>query len=130
VILADTSALVAVVLGEPDAEIYLACLVGDLVAVSAASLVEANLVVESRQGIEAAHDLDHLVARTVDRVVAVDDDHARAAIAAWRRFGKGRHPAALNFGDCLVYATAKLAAAPLLFKGDDFGQTDLVSALG
>lgn len=127
-IAADTSALVAVVLGEPDAERFLAALRSDAVAVSAVSLAEAAIVVEARQGPDAARDLELLVEGAVDRVVGVDDAHARAAVLAWRRFGKGRHPAALNFGDCFAYATASLANLPLLFKGDDFTQTDLLAA--
>lgn len=127
-IAADTSALVAVVLGEPDAERLLTRLQSDAVTISAVSLTESLLVVEARQGPDAGRDLELLVQGVVDRVVAVDEAHARGAAAAWRRFGKGRHPAALNFVDCFVYATASLANLPLLFKGDDFSQTDLRSA--
>ena len=65
----------------------------------------------------------------MERIVDVDRDHAWAAVGAWRRFGKGRHPAGLNFGDCFSYATARLAGVPLLFKGDDFSQTDIASVL-
>lgn len=126
-IVADTSALVAVVLGEPDAERFLAELMRRPVLLSSVSAVEAAIVVEARQGPDAARDLELLIDATVTRLVSVDDDHARAAVAAWRRFGTGRHPAALNFGDCFAYATARLAGAPLLFKGDDFGQTDLAA---
>ena len=127
-IAADTSALLAVVLGEPDAERFLAALQSNPVSISAVSLVEASIVVEARQGVDAARDLELLVTGVVDRVVAVDEVHARAAAGAWRRFGKGRHPAGLNFGDCFAYATASLANLALLFKGDDFTQTDLRAA--
>jgi ribonuclease VapC len=128
VIVADTSALIAVVLGEPDAERFLAALRSDAVTISAVSFTEASIVVEARQGPDAGRDLELLVAGVVDRVIAVDEVHARAAAGAWRRFGKGRHPAGLNFGDCFAYATASLANRPLLFKGDDFTQTDLPAA--
>jgi len=128
VIAADTSALIAVVLGEPDAERFLAALRSDAVSISAVSLAEAAIVAEARQGADAVRDLELLVAGVVDRVVAVDEAHARAAAGAWRRFGRGRHPASLNFGDCFAYATASLANVPLLFKGDDFRQTDLRAA--
>lgn len=64
----------------------------------------------------------------VERIADVDAAHSRAALLAWRRFGRGRHPAGLNFGDCVSYATASLADAPLLFKGRDFAQTDLRAA--
>ncbi|MCU0261410.1 MAG: type II toxin-antitoxin system VapC family toxin [Ilumatobacteraceae bacterium] len=125
----DTSALVAVVLGEEDAERYLAALQDDVTRLSVVSLVEARIVVEARQGLDAGRDLELLVDATIDEVVVVDDVHAVAAVAAWRRFGKGRHPAALNFGDCFAYALARLDGSPLLFKGDDFGQTDVTSYL-
>ena len=127
-IAADTSALVAVVLGEPDAEHFLAALRSEPVAISAVSFTEASLVTEARQGPDASRDLELLVAGVVDRIVPVDAEQARAAIGAWRRFGKGRHPAALNFGDCFAYAAASLANLPLLFKGSDFTQTDLRTA--
>ena len=127
-IAADTSALIAVVLGEPDAESFLAALRSDAVAISAVSFAEALIVAEARQGPDARRDLELLVAGAVERVVPVDDSHAREATGAWRRFGKGRHPAGLNFGDCFAYATASLANLPLLFKGNDFAQTDLRAA--
>ena len=127
-IAADTSALIAVVLGEPDAERFLAALEAAPVIVSAVSFAEASIVAEARQGPDAQRDLELLIAGVVSRVVPADDAHARAATAAWRRFGKGRHPAALNFGDCFSYATAALANVPLLFKGSDFSQTDLRAA--
>jgi ribonuclease VapC len=125
VIAVDSSALIAVVLGEPDAERFLAALESDSVSLSAVSLTEASIVAESRQGADATRDLELLVAGVVDRVIPVDEAHARVAVAAWRRFGKGRHPAGLNLGDCFSYATASLANSPLLFKGNDFAQTDL-----
>ena len=127
-IAADTSALVAVVLGEPDAERHLDALRRGPVRLSSVALVEATIVVEARQGPDATRDLEILVDATVDTVVPVDVDHARAAVAAWRRFGKGRHPAGLNIGDCFSYAVSRLADVPLLYKGDDFAQTDLASA--
>lgn len=128
-IVADTSALLAVVLGEPDAERYLAVLIAEQVLLSAASQLEAAIVAEARQGPDATRDLHLLIADTVSDVVPVDESHAHAAFAAWVRFGKGRHPAGLNYGACMSYATARLANAPLLFKGDDFGQTDVARAL-
>lgn len=124
-IAADTSALVAVVFGEPEAERVLEAMRSDSVVISAVSLVEALVVVEARQGPDAARDLELLISGVVDRIAPVDDAHARAAAGAWRRFGKGRHPAGLNFGDCFAYATASMANLPLLFKGDDFAQTDI-----
>lgn len=128
-IVADSSAPVAVVLGEPDAEVFRDVLGTGVIALSAASLTETRMVVESRAGMDATRDLDLLVADAEIDVVAYDSVHAAAAHAAWRRFGKGRHPASLNLGDCMAYATARLAGAPFLFKGDDFAQTDIASAL-
>lgn len=123
----DTSALVAVVLGEIDAEQYLDALQHNVTRLSAVSSVEAQIVVESRQGPDASRDLQLLTDAVIDEIAVVDEVHAAAATAAWRRFGKGRHPAGLNFGDCFAYAVASLDGLPLLFKGDDFTQTDLRS---
>lgn len=125
----DTSSVVAVVLGEDDAEAHLAELRQSVAHLSAVSYVEAAVVVEARQGPDAARDLDLLVERAVDRVVPVDADHARAAVLGWQRFGKGRHPAGLNFGDCFAYAVARLGGMPLLYKGNDFDRTDVAAAL-
>jgi len=127
----DTSALVAIVLGETDAETFLAALRGsaDPVHLSATSAVETAIVVEARQGPDAARDLALLVDGLGISVQPVDPDQVPIAVAAWRRFGKGRHPAALNLGDCFSYALARTLGEPLLFKGEDFSQTDLASVL-
>jgi ribonuclease VapC len=130
-VVVDTSAVTAVVFGEPDAEIFLSVMLanaGDL-QMSAGTAVEVGIVVEARQGAEATKDLGILMDRLGIATVPVDRVQAEAAVAAWRRFGKRRHPANLNLGDCFSYALAKLTAAPLLFKGRDFGQTDITSAL-
>ncbi len=127
----DTSAVAAVVFGEPDAEVLLSMMrrfAGDL-AISAATAVELGILVEARQGPEASADLTTLMDGLRVRTAPVDGDQARLAIGAWRRFGKGRHPAGLNLGDCFSYALAKAEGAPLLFKGNDFPQTDIASAL-
>lgn len=123
----DSSAVVAIVLGEPDAESLLARLTRaeTPVRVSAANLVEASIVVEARQGSDAARDLQLLLTGLGAEVVPVTEEQAGLAVAAWRRFGKGRHPAALNLGDCFAYALARATGEPLLFKGDDFAQTDV-----
>ncbi len=123
----DTSALVAVVLGEEDAERHLAELQRNVTRLSSVSLVEASIVVHARQGPDAERDLGLLVEATIDDFAPVDLDQARTAISAWRRFGKGRHPASLNFGDCFSYAVAAMSDLPLLYKGDDFAQTDVRS---
>ena len=130
-VVVDTSAVTAVVFGEPDAEMFLSVMLanaGDL-QMSAGTAVEVGILVEARQGAEATKDLAILVDRLGMATVPVDRVQADVAVAAWRRFGKGRHPAGLNLGDCFSYALAKLTAAPLLFKGRDFAQTDILSAL-
>ncbi|MFT4135133.1 type II toxin-antitoxin system VapC family toxin [Microbacterium sp.] len=130
-IVVDTSALAAVVFGESDARAYasvLAAQTGD-VSVSAATLVEARIVIHGRQGVEAARDLELLLTRISAQIVAVDETQADLAVAAWQRFGNGRHEAGLNFGDCFSYALSKQLGAPLLYKGDDFARTDVASAL-
>lgn len=125
----DTSALVAVILGEPDAESHLTSMArADSLALSAATLTEALIVVEARQGREAATDLVALLAELEADIVSVDEAQAEGAAAAWRRFGKGRHPAALNFGDTFSYALAVIRGEPLLFKGRDFAATDVTQA--
>lgn len=128
-IVADSPALVTAVLGEPESSPFVELLDRDEVAISATTLTASRIVVERRQGIEATHELDLVIRHVIDNVIAHDEQRAVAAHAAWRRFGKGRHPAALNFGDCMVHATAQLAGAALLFKGDDFAQTDRRPAL-
>ncbi len=127
----DTSALAAIILGEEDAEALLSALLhtDEVVRVSVATLVEATMVVEARHGPDAAGDLDLLLAKVDAEITSVDPDQGRLAVAAWRRFGKGRHPAALNLGDCFSYALARSAGETLLFKGRDFAQTDIGSAL-
>ena len=124
----DSSALVAIVLGEPGAETMLQAIQGQPAILGAATLLESSIVVEARQGPDATRDLELLVAGAIDDIVSFDATHAQVAFEAWRRFGKGRHPAALNYGDCLAYATARVHDAPLLFKGDDFPKTDIRAA--
>jgi ribonuclease VapC len=128
-VIVDTSALVAVILGEPDAEAQLARMASaETLALSAATLTEALIVVEARQGREAATDLVALLAELEAEIASLDEDQAELAASAWRRFGKGRHPAALNLGDAFSYALAAARGEPLLFKGRDFSATDIRQA--
>ena len=90
--------------------------------------LEAVGVIETRKGEAGGRDLDLFIYRAGIEVVPVDQEQAEVARIAWRRYGKGRHPAGLNYGDCFAYALAKISGAPLLFKGNDFGQTDLDAA--
>jgi len=125
----DSSALLSVVLGEPDAELVAARLVEPVrKVVSAATLFEAAVASERRGGLEARDRLDRLITRVEPKVVPFDEVHLGWARDAFRRFGKGRHAAALNLGDCIAYATARHEMLPLLFKGDDLAQTDVERA--
>lgn len=126
----DTSALIAILLDEPDRRRFTRAVADEPVRViSAATLVEAGLVVEAKLGEAGGRELDLLLHRAGVEVVAVDEEQATLARAAWRRFGKGRHVAGLNYGDCFSYALAVRRDEPLLFKGEDFAATDVRAAL-
>jgi len=127
----DTSALVAILLREPDAEIYAKALEdAPLRLLSAVSRVELSLVIEGRKGGAGRADLERLLQEGDFEIAAVTPHHAMLAIDAFRRFGKGRHPAGLNIGDCFSYALASASGHKLLFKGDDFARTDIKAACG
>jgi ribonuclease VapC len=130
VIVADTSALIAILRDEPDAERYLRIIIGaDGCLMSSVSVLEASMVLAGRNGDEKAWaGLDRFVIRAGIEVIAQDRVQVDLARAAFLRFGKGRHAAALNMGDCASYALARARDLPLLFKGDDFRSTDLVAA--
>jgi len=122
----DSSALVAIFLREPERQFYLNLLVKDRARrVSAVSFVETGMVLEGRRGPVAQDELERFLERLAIEVVAVDRGQANSALAAWRKYGKGRHPAGLNLGDCFSYALAKSTGEPLLAKGEDFARTDL-----
>ena len=122
----DSSAVIALLLEEPDADsLRLAIADADTRLISAATLVEASLVIESRFGETGGRELDLLINRLGVVIVPVDADQVDEARRAWRRFGRGRHPAGLNFGDLFSYALARTTGQPLLFKGDDFARTDV-----
>lgn len=121
----DSSAIVAILLREPGSDALREKLDrAPGVAVGAPTLVETSIVLSSRTS-----DSRHLMARFLLEagvaVVPFTDAHFGEAAGAWLRFGKGRHPAALNFGDCLTYAVARLSGEPLLCTGEDFARTDL-----
>ena len=122
----DTSALLVVLLNEPDAPAFRLAIEADPVRlVSAATLVETAIVIEARVGEAGGRELDLLVQKASIEIVAVDAEHADIARHAYRQFGKGRHAAGLNYGDCFSYALAHAAGEPLLFRGNDFSQTDV-----
>jgi ribonuclease VapC len=126
----DTSALVSMLLREPDAD-SVARLIADapICLMSAVSRVELSLVIEGRYGEAGRNDIERLLADVHIEIAAVTPQQAEIAIDAFRRFGRGRHRAALNIGDCFSYALAKATDLPLLFKGNDFVHTDIRPAL-
>jgi ribonuclease VapC len=125
----DTSALVAVLDQELEAERIVRTLASAPERIlSAANLVEVGIVMQARRGDDGARDLDLLLAKLRVDIAVVTANQADIARKAFRRYGRGRHAANLNFGDCFAYALAKDTSAPLLFKGDDFGQTDVIVA--
>lgn len=122
----DTSAVVALLQEEKDAAALLEALAGaGARSISAATLVEAGVVLHARYGDHGERELDLFIQRAEVAVVPLTADHASLARSAFRRFGKGRHPAGLNFGDCFSYALAVALDRPLLFTGNDFAQTDV-----
>jgi ribonuclease VapC len=122
----DTSALVALLTMESESARLAAAIESDGTRlISAATVAEAGLVIESRYGPDGGRELDLAIAKAGFSIEAVTAEQADVARQAWRRFGKGRHSAGLNFGDCFSYALAKVSGEPLLFKRDDFNQTDI-----
>ena len=122
----DTSAVVAILRMEREAARLAEAIEADQNRLmSAATLVETGLVIESRYGAAGGRELDVLIAKAGLSIEPVTAEQADVAREAWRRYGKGRHAAALNFGDCFSYALARTTGEPLLFKGDDFTQTDV-----
>lgn len=127
----DSSAIVAILQREPERERFIDALAGaNDPLISAATLFECSIVMHRRGGDLAVETLDDLLLSAGVRCVALDVAQAHAARDAWLRYGKGRSPASLNFGDCFSYALAVTTGRPLLFKGDDFAQTDVTPAAG
>ena len=124
----DTSAILAVLFDETDAERFATVIAEARCRMSMASFLEAALVVEGRAGLAGGHELDLFIERAAIELVPVSVEHAQAARRAWQRFGKGNHPAGLNFGDCFAYALSEVTGEPLLYKGEDFALTDVESA--
>jgi ribonuclease VapC len=125
----DSSAIVAILLREPDHEALLRDLAeDDTAAVGAPTLTECGIVLSSRLGAQGKTLLARFIEEASLSVIPFTAEHHLAALDAYLRYGKGRHAAALNFGDCMTYATAKLARRPLLCVGEDFAKTDLALA--
>jgi ribonuclease VapC len=125
----DSSALVAILLEEPEGRLFDVAIVRSPVCrMSSGGLLEASMILQSRKGEDAVRDLDLVIARFRIEIAAFTESQARLAREAFKRCGKGRHPAQLNFGDCMAYALAKATGDELLFKGTDFAQTDIAVA--
>ena len=121
----DSSAIVSIILGEQSAEGLVEKIQrSSFTIVGSPSLAETGIVLSSR-GRDAQSDLDMFLLASGTGVVPFTQEHFKISIEAFRKYGKGRHPAALNFGDCMSYAIAKLARLPLLFTGEDFSKTDI-----
>jgi ribonuclease VapC len=126
----DSSALIAILLEEDEKTSFAAAIVeADGARIAAPNYLEASMVAETRQGESGCRDLDRIAGSLGLEIVAFDASHIQAAREAFRKYGKGRHRAGLNFGDCCAYALARTLGAPLLFKGSDFAQTDIKRAL-
>jgi ribonuclease VapC len=125
----DTSALIAILRDEPERATFVRLVAAaEDPLISAATLVETSIVLHAKVGEDGVDDLDQFLQAAAVRCVAVDVKQAVAARRAWTRYGKGRSPAALNFGDCFSYGLAVTTNRPLLFKGDDFPHTDVLEA--
>ena len=124
----DTSALLAILQNEPERRAFNEAIeAAETRLLSAASFVESSMIVESRYGADGIRDLDLFIAKAQLELVAVDVEQAHLARQAFLNFGKGRHPASLNFGDCFSYALARSLTEALLYKGADFGRCDIES---
>jgi len=122
----DTSAVLAIMQREPERRIFLEAIeAADSTRMSVASFVESSIVIESRYGAEGLRDLDRFISRARIELIPVDTEQGQLARSAFSRFGKGRHRAGLNYGDCFSYAAAINLGEPLMCKGDDFIHTDV-----
>ncbi len=126
----DTSALIAILFGEPEALPFTRSIADESRKLMGAfNALETGIVVEARKGEAGGRELDLLIHRAQIEIVAINADQAELARGAWRKYGKGNHPAGLNIGDCCAYALAKYSGEPLLFKGNDFSKTDIQVAI-
>lgn len=126
----DTSALVAILADETDSELYINAISrAPRCRISAGNFLELSIVMEGQFGADVLRQSDAFFRRAGILIEPVTVEQAHTARQAFHDFGKGRHPAALNYGDCFAYALAKATGEPLLFKGEDFKKTDILSAL-
>jgi len=125
----DTSAIIAILLAEPEAETLARTILADPKRLmSSFSLLECSIVIEARKGEAGGRELDLLLHRLQVEIISLSPEQVQLAREVSRKFGKGRHKAALNIGDCCSYALARYTGEPLLFKGDDFNHSDIVWA--
>jgi ribonuclease VapC len=130
-VILDSSAVIAITLKEPGFENLLAAMdAASRIGIGAPTLVETAVVLSARTESDGRGLVSRFLLEADVAVVPFTDAHFGTAVDAWLRFGRGRHPAGLNFGDCLSYATARLASEPLLFTGNDFRRTDISAAVG
>lgn len=126
----DSSALLAILSRETDATRYEeAILTAATCSMSVANVPDASIVVESKGGARAGHELNAFLDAAGIRTASANSEHLEAARQAWKRFGRGRHPAALKFGDCFSYALARVTDEPLLYKGNGLAQAGILSAM-
>lgn len=126
----DTSPLIAILGDEPDSELYINAISrAPRCRISAGTFLELSIVIEGQFGGEVLRQCDALFRQAAIVIEPVTVEQAHTARQAFHDFGKGRHPAALNYGDCFAYALAKITGEPLLFKGNDFRKTDILAAL-
>jgi ribonuclease VapC len=126
----DTSAILAILFDEPESpSISLAIEEDPIRFISSGTYLETSIVIEARFGEQGGRELDLLMHAAKVEVISVDQEQAEVAREGYRRFGKGRHPAGLDFGDCFAYALSRCTGEKLLFKGDDFSRTDVEAAL-
>ena len=126
----DSSALAAILLAEPECRPFIEAIeTADARLLSVANWLEISIVIEARYGAEGTRDLQRFIECAGIEIIPVDLEQGRLARDAWVRFGKGRHRADLNYGDCFAYALAKQRRRALLFKGNDFSHTDIAAAV-
>jgi len=126
----DSSAIIALLLGEVEAERIAQAMANDpRRLICAFSLLEMAIVIEAKKGDVGGRELDLLIHQIQADVIPLDEDQGNMAREAWKKYGKGRHPASLNIGDCCAYALAKVSGEPLLYVGNDFGQTDIAAVI-
>ena len=126
----DTSAVIAILFNEPETESFVRALADDSKKmISAFNALESAIVIEAKKGEAGGRELDLLIHRARIEIISLNGDQVELALTAWRKYGKGNHPAGLNIGDCCAYALAKYSGEPLLFKGKDFSHTDIQPAI-